>query len=303
MGCRARVVVNGDDHAGLAAWAVGRIEELESRWSRFRPGSEISALNQSGGQLTPVSHDTFILVDHAMEGWQTTGGRFDPTMLDHLISHGYDRTHAELAPATAPARPGINDDSSAWWTSRCGEIVLVPALPAVMLPPGVSFDPGGIGKGLGADMVATELMMRGASGALVDLGGDLRVTGDHPDSGTTWTILVDDPIAPGEDRYRLGLADGGIATSSQLQRRWAVAAGDRHHLLDPRNGDPSTSPVAAAVVAGAAAWEAEVLAKGALIAGFDAGATLITDSGAVGALFDFEGVASDVGLLQAAAAH
>ena len=47
----------------------------------------------------------------------------------------------------------------------------------VRLLDGVGFDPGGIGKGLAADLVATAAVDLGADGAMVSLGGDLRVAG------------------------------------------------------------------------------------------------------------------------------
>jgi thiamine biosynthesis lipoprotein len=300
MGCQSRVVVNGADHARLATWAIDRIEELESLWSRFRPRSEISALNHNPSQMTTVSPETFALVAHAIEAWELTGRRFDPTMLEQLIEHGYDRTHTELAPPGAVQAPPQAMAAGRGERSLVGDIVLVPAIPAVMLPAGTSLDPGGIGKGLGADIVATELMEQGASGVLVDLGGDLRVIGEHPDGGTAWPVVVN-PMVPGIEGCQVGLADGGIATSSQLRRRWATGSGDRHHLLDPASGQPSSSPVAAVVVAGGAAWQAEAIAKGALLAGFDGGQRLIADNGTVGLLLSFDGTAHDAGLLDAAA--
>ena len=47
----------------------------------------------------------------------------------------------------------------------------------VALPAGVQLDLGGIGKGLAADLVASGLVERGALGACVALGGDVRVAG------------------------------------------------------------------------------------------------------------------------------
>ena len=52
---------------------------------------------------------------------------------------------------------------------------------AVRLPAGLGFDPGGIGKGLAADLVSDELVRAGADGVCVNLGGDLRVRGEAPD--------------------------------------------------------------------------------------------------------------------------
>jgi FAD:protein FMN transferase len=307
MGSLARVVVHGDNAARLSDWAETRLADLEGRWSRFRPDSEISALNRAAGRLTMVSAETFTLVAHAVQAWEATRGLFDPTMLGELVAHGYDRTHDDLAPPSGPlvasgeGSRGGPAPLAGLRHSACDEIVLEEGMNAIQLPPGMAIDPGGIGKGLAADLVSAELMAQGAKGAMVNLGGDLRVIGDHPDDGPVWTVVIDDPNQRNRDLFSLGFADGGVATSSQLQRRWAGPGGDQHHLLDPTTGAPSASAVGSAVVAAGSAWWAEVLAKAALLAGFDAGAALIRSHGAAGVLFAIDGAAHDVGLMEQAA--
>ena len=49
MGTTGRVVVVGGRPAATAG-AVARIADLERRWSRFRPDSELSQLNARAGQ-------------------------------------------------------------------------------------------------------------------------------------------------------------------------------------------------------------------------------------------------------------
>lgn len=310
MGCQSRVIVNGADHAGLAAAAIERIEELESLWSRFRPDSEVSELNRNRGRLVTVSPDTYTLVAHAIEAWRLTSGRFDPTLLDELVAHGYDRDHHDLVPPEA-AQPELADDglptvprgpSSAAPApgSPVEAIGLLPELGGIVMPDGASFDPGGIGKGLAADLVAAEIMDRGAAGVLVDLGGDLRIRGDHPDLGPVWSVDVESGVPGPAERFSVGISDGGVATSSQLTRRWSTGSGDRHHLLDPRSGCPSTSRVAVAVVASGTAWQAEVIAKAALLAGVADGCRLVAELGGVGVLIDLDGQPHDAGLMAAA---
>src|SRR4051794_26315561 len=57
MGSDAHVVVVGGP-AGLAAEARRRIDDLERRWSRFLPDSEVSALTQHAGTPVAVSTET-----------------------------------------------------------------------------------------------------------------------------------------------------------------------------------------------------------------------------------------------------
>ena len=89
MGSEIHLVVMGDHR--LLDVARRRIDDLERKWSRFIPTSEISRLNANRGEPVAVSDDTFLLVRRALEGWRATGGRFDPTVLGDLVRAGYDR--------------------------------------------------------------------------------------------------------------------------------------------------------------------------------------------------------------------
>jgi FAD:protein FMN transferase len=146
----------------------------------------------------------------------------------------------------------------------------------VTLPAFVRFDPGGIGKGLAADIVTEELLARGAVGALVSIGGDLRVRGEPPAGAATWDLAIDDATREGVELLRVGLHDGAVATSSRLQRRWQTSSGDAHHLIDPRTGSPAETPLVAVSAVATEGWWAEIVAKTALIRGLgvEAGAEL-----------------------------
>ncbi len=248
MGTDVHVVLVGAD-AGLLDVARERIEELERRWSRFLAGSEISVLNRNAGHPVPVSPETRELVQHALDARRVTGGVFDPTVLGALVRAGYDRPFEQI-----DARDGV--DSCDLVTGAAG--IRIDG-DMVCLPRGTGFDPGGIGKGFAADLVARELLAAGARGVCINLGGDMRVAGTPPE-GDAWTIDVDHPgfAAP---IARLGLRDGAVATSTTLRRRWEVAGEARHHLIDTVTGRPSETCIELATVVSGLAWTADVLAK------------------------------------------
>jgi thiamine biosynthesis lipoprotein len=258
MGSDIHVIVVGGPRQ-LVGLARRRIEVLEQRWSRFRPDSEVSLLNATAGQPVVVSDDTFLLVTRAVDAWRLTGGGFDPTLLDALRRAGYDRNFEDLVdsdevstvPSLSAVRPGVTD------------IVFDDG--SVMLPDGMGFDPGGIGKGLAADIVTALLMAEGADGVCVNMGGDLRVRGDSP-TGRGWTLAIEHPSSSTPIAL-VGLWDGAVATSSVLRHVWRSAGRAQHHLLDPATGEPSTSDIALASVVAGDAWEAEVLAKAVLLRG------------------------------------
>lgn len=265
MGSDAHLVVDGGTVAALDD-AEARLHELERRWSRFVADSEISRLNRQAGAPVVVGPDTVLLVEHAVAGWSRTGHRFDPTVGRAVIAAGYDRSFDELVERVDQVGPGgraseHGPGGASMSAPGCRGLVVVPRLGIVRAPHGVHLDPGGIGKGLAADLVATALVADGATGALVSVGGDLRVAGVAPDHG--WTVEIDHGRGP---VGRVGLCAGAVATSSILRRRWTTPRGVRHHVIDPRTGRPTSGAALACTVVAGEAWWAEVLATATLVA-------------------------------------
>ena len=287
MGSRCRLTVFNDG-SDLAPMAREFIDRLESAWSRFRPDSELSQLALRSGVPTLVGPETSTLIDRALRAWSATGGLFDPTMADELAALGYDRTHVELEPAL-PGTPVANPGNVITMRrTRCREIVHDLRSGLAWLPPGVALDPGGIGKGLAADLTAEKLIESGARGGYIDLGGDIRFFG-RPPGQLNWEVEVEDPFRPGTSIGSLYLGSGGVATSSTLSRRWRQGEAVHHHLLDPRTGSPVDNGLASVTVLAAETWWAESLAKAALIAGRNKGSKLIESHGAAGLFIDLEG--------------
>lgn len=272
MGTTARVLVSGAG-PGLDTHAERRLRELEARWSRFLPNSELMQLNRASGRPVRVSAETFALITRAVDSWRETSGWFDPTGRRALTALGYDRDFAELATDTGPRRriepfPG------------CAGVALDPIVGTVSLPVGVELDLGGIGKGYAADRVTMEMMDLGASGACVDLGGDVRCAGVGPAAGA-WEVAFADPRR-GRPSDRVRLAAGGVATSTIRLRRWCSGGVEVHHLLDPATGRPTARGVASVTVVAGETWWAEVLAKSVIVAGRDAGQRLLEEHGVSG---------------------
>jgi thiamine biosynthesis lipoprotein len=279
MGTDAHVLVHGDDAAALADSARDDLEELERRWSRFLPDSEISRLNAADGAPRVVSPATSALVNRAVEGWEITGGRFDPTVLGDVIRAGYDRSFENVPAVTAP---GVSD-----WRRGCAGIEVDEQVDVVRLPSGVAFDPGGIGKGYAADRVVATTMHRGARGACVNVGGDVRVEGVAPGGGS-WVVAVLDPFTE-RPLETVTVASGGVATTSRTKRRWIVDDHPAHHVIDPVTGRPAARDVASVTTIAAESWQAEVFAKAAFVAGEHGGLDFLEQHGVAGLLTDGRG--------------
>jgi thiamine biosynthesis lipoprotein len=258
MGTTAHVLVVGDDAGDHVDAARASLDALERKWSRFLPSSEISRMNALSGEHVVVSPETVLLVQCAVEGWRRSGGWFDPTVLPALRALGYDRDFARVrAGAHRAAQPAHR-------APGCAAIHCDPGVSSVTLPRGVEFDAGGIGKGLAADLVSAQLIDAGARGALVNVGGDLRVRGDGPADGA-WRVGVVDPARAEREVVRVHLHDGAVATSSRARRRWATPDGPVHHLVDPTSGRSANGTHATVTAVTGDAWWAEVVAKTVLV--------------------------------------
>jgi hypothetical protein len=128
----------------------------------------------------------------------------------------------------------------------------------------------------------------------------LRARGAQGD-GSPWTVGVEDPRDPARDLAVLTVRDRAVATSSVARRRWVRDGRARHHLIDPRTGEPAAGDVLAATVVAASVARAEVLAKVALVLGAAAGRRFLDarpDAGGILALAD-GGIATSDGLREA----
>jgi thiamine biosynthesis lipoprotein len=288
MGTTAHVVVTDCDHEAIDG-ARAQLTDLEAKWSRFRPESELSRLNALAGRPVVVSPLTFELIELACRAWNLTGGLFDPTTLNALVAAGYDRDFDALEPNTAV------DPPAAAPTPGCAAIELDPLVGSVRLPADVALDFGGIAKGFAADLVAQQLVDDGAVGACVSIGGDLRVIGQPP-TGEAWVISID-AEAPGvSPPPSLMLAAGGVATSSRARRSWTRGSHDLHHLIDPRTGAPARSSCVSATVLAGRAVDAEPLAKAALLEP-DAASELLVSQEACGLVVSASGAHSPLGAI------
>ena len=255
-----------DPQAGQWADAVGYLHHLEAVWSRFRATSDVSRLNCAGGAAVAVDGETLVLVATMLEAWRMTAGGYDPTLLEALVAHGYVSSRDDAMLDEQPPCQTEWYDLGRTGAGSLADIALDPVGPTLCLPAGLCLDPGGIGKGLAADLVVRRLLAGGAVGALVAIGGDMAMAGQPPQPDG-WPVAVEDPDRPEDTLVRVVVSGGGVATSSTRSRRWRHEGVEKHHQIDPITAAPSTTDLAAVTVIAPTGWEAEAHASAALSRG------------------------------------
>lgn len=258
MGTRARITtVGGPDR--LPHDIASLLLTLNDLWSRFLDSSEMSQLNNSPGQPMEVSPETLRMLHEMSWGYQRTEGAFDPTLLPSLLAEGY--TSSLVNPELTTQLPGNS-------RSRGPFADLVIRGNEVTLPPRTTVDSGGVGKGLAADMAVEFAMSEGALGALVEVGGDLRVAGVSPRSDS-WRLAIENPLDSTKRLSIVELASQGLATSTVTKRRFSVEGRETHHIIDPTTLRSAESDTLQASVIAPSAAQAEMWTKVAFVFGSD----------------------------------
>jgi FAD:protein FMN transferase len=238
------------------------IEDSERRFTRFSDESELSQLNRSAGSWFHASPDMVFVVALAYQYVGQTRGLFDPSILTDLKRMGYDRSmDLIMGGDTLSLGSSISDRRRL----PLDGLVVNPEENLIRLPEGVQLDLGGIAKGWIAEQAAA-ILGEFSSACAVNAGGDMVLVGT-PGGKKTWEIALEDPRTPDLPLTRLNVPPGAVATSSVTRRTWNQAGKQRHHLIDPRTGEPAVSDWLSVTVLAPHADMAEVFAKALLIAG------------------------------------
>jgi thiamine biosynthesis lipoprotein len=242
MGSPCEIHLFGDSRAGIdpiADAAKELVLRLERKYSRYRDDSVVSEINRSAGDSAGVEVDseTVRLLDYADTAFRHSGGLFD-------VTSGGLRRVWNLKSGRVPSRDEVSDALRLVGWSRVRW-----SRPRIVLPlPGMELDFGGFVKEYAVDCVTDLCRARGIAHGMVDLGGDLRAIGPHP-NGRPWIVGIRDPRAPERAMARLALSDWGLATSGDYERCMVVDGVRYTHILDPRTGWPVRGLRSASVVA------------------------------------------------------
>lgn len=226
---------NEDAMRAAAAAAIGEVQRIENKFSRYTEDSVLSRINRAAGQdAVEVDAETAELLGFADQLWTLSGGLFD-------ISSGVLRRAWDFKSGRLPESHVLQEllAKVGWqYVQRQGQQVR-------LILPGMELDFGGFGKEYAADRAAAVLLSHGVRHALVNLGGDLHALGERgmPEMhGAPWSVHIQHPRPQPSNADAtlavLPLVRGGLATSGDYER-FFIADGTRYcHVLDPRTGWP-----------------------------------------------------------------
>jgi thiamine biosynthesis lipoprotein len=278
---------------GAAAMAAAReladaeLAAVDLACSRFRADSELTRVNNAGGETTAISPLLATLIGEALRAARLTAGDVDPTCGTALAALGYDRDFDEVrSRATKTTRGKTAATASTAGATTAGldapagrvpgwrKVELITEPPQVTLTGGAQLDLGATAKAWAADRCAEVIAAQLDCAVLVSLGGDIAVAGEPPAGG--WRVRVTDDHAAGPDApgQTVAINAGGLATSSTTVRAWESHGRKLHHIIDPATGKPARSIWRTVSVAAGRALDANIVSTACIVRGASAVAWL-----------------------------
>lgn len=250
-GTTYRIIYNSDKD--LADSVVSEMRKVEKSLSMFDKSSTVSMINS--GQTNKV--DTYLksVLMTSFRVNKASGGSFDPTVAPLVDLWGFGRSGRET---TIPDSAEVEKVMA-----KIGLPKLKITGDSLIMPAGMELDFSAIAKGFGVDCVASMLRRNGCSDFMVEIGGEVCVSGKNT-YGEKWRIMVENPVessAISEDPYILEITDCAVATSGNYRNNRQVGTDSiLGHTIDPLSGYPKSNGILSATVIAPACVLADALA-------------------------------------------
>ncbi|MEM9422565.1 MAG: FAD:protein FMN transferase [Pseudomonadota bacterium] len=265
------VIVDSDDsldHSKLLNVVETTLKQVDGDYSNWNPTSEVSRFNaQLTTEPVPVSdgfRDMMVLANHVHE---ETGGTFDLTLTPVIDLWGFGPS------GTVTKRPDAASLAAAMQTVGQDQVVELSEDGEVLrkTTPNATVYLTALAKGYGIDKVAQSLSEQGANNFMVEIGGDLYVTG-KTSRDSNWSIGIERPDAILQSVEEvIEFSDAGMATSGDYRNYFEQDGVRYSHIIDGVSGQPISHRTASVTVIADTATEADAWATALLAVGAERG--------------------------------
>lgn len=224
-------------------------KEFNDEFSTYQNDSVINQFNNLGVQKKLTVSPRFIaMLELAQSLSDKTSGAFDPTLgpvIEAWNSKDGLQTPSEEVILKSLSQMGLKNIK--WENGQVWKTV-----------PGLKLNLNAFAPGWVADLLGADLVKKGISNFMIDIGGEILVKGKKAE-GSPWVIGIEEPSdSPGHlIRTALKITDASISTSGSY-RQFLVDNGKRRsHIIDPRTGRPVSHEISSVTVIAPSAAEAD----------------------------------------------
>ncbi len=210
-------------------------DAINSSLSTYIPNSDISKLNRNE-YVTIDAHFEVVFLK-SKEIYKATKGVFDPTIGDvvNAWSFGADKNKFLTDSATIEnlmTSVGFN------------KVMLIDG--KIAKQPKTYLEFNAIAKGYGVDVISEFLESKNINNYLVEIGGEIRVSGENKEKHKPWRVGLDEPrFDGGQSVFKaVNLKDEAMATSGTYRKFKVDDNGNKYaHIINTKTGYPTKTNV------------------------------------------------------------
>ena len=276
MGTIVEVAAVGEDSlqcAKAVKCAFDAMKEVDLLMSVYRPESQISELNRTGGDAwVRVDPKLFHVIASAQDYSRLSQGAFDVTAGPLVRLWGFFDKRGRL--------PSPEEEAEVRGRVGYRHLHLDPARTAVRFDrQGMEIDLGGIAKGYALDRAVDALRAEGVKQAVVNAGGNLFVLGGPA------SLALSNPINRDGLLCRIEVRDEAVSTSGASENFFAEDGVRYGHIFDPRAGRPVSNGLLSVTVVAPTGISSDALSTATFVLGRVEGMAMIERLEDVGAIF------------------
>lgn len=229
------------DADSVAKLVFDRIDGLNLVLSDYLPKSELNRLSETVNIKVKLSQDLYQILRLSVSISEKTGGAFDSSMGPVIALWKNAKKNGSL--------PTYQEIESARKRTGFKKLEFFGDGAVRLKASGMQLDVGGIGKGYAADKAIELLKDLGVNSALVDMGGDVTVSGAPPDK-EYWVLGFSYYDANGAEVFtKLKLRNQAVATSGDLYQYFVLDGKRYSHIVDPNTGTAITNNIQVTAIA------------------------------------------------------
>lgn len=252
-------------------------EDYEQMLSATIETSEISRINNAGGEPVEVSDETAGLIEEGIKYGDISDGQFDITIASATDLWNFTDNEEKILPDP--------DELAEAVTHIDYHCIKVEGNTVTLTDPEARIDLGGIAKGYIADRLKEYLKDEGIEHALIDLGGNMLTLGRRYD-GNDFRIGIQKPFADtGTAMAVVSVNDKSVVTSGDYERYFEKDGVIYHHILDPDTGYPVQNDLDQVTIISDQSVDGDALSTTCFAMGLEDGLELIRSLDGIEAVF------------------
>ncbi|ATA68605.1 thiamine biosynthesis protein [Capnocytophaga cynodegmi] len=220
------------------------LEVIDLSMSTYRPESIISKINR--GERVQIDNHFENVFKASQTIWKQSDGVFDPTVgiLVNAWGFGANKNQNNLTQTQIDSLKNFVGFNKVQLTD---EKFIEKENPAIF------FDFNAIAQGYTVDVIADFLKSKGITNFVVEVGGEIYLSGKNTIDDKKWTIGIEDPTLPSDKRELMTTVqfeNQGLATSGNYRKiRTDSLTGEKFvHSINPKTGLAKQSNLLSATV-------------------------------------------------------